>query len=374
MCVSSPLLGRPPPGTQKHSPASRGSICSRRNLEHLDEGELFMELIRDISNELDINILCHKILVNVGLLTHADRASLFLAKGTPNNRYLVAKLFDVTQNNGEYYYRPPLCVYNVSANGIIACNPLYVRTHLVFDEAIVNRTGEEIIIPFGVGIAGAVAETKNIINIKNAYEDPRFNCEIDQRTGYKTNTILSMPICNYDDDVIGVAQIINKTNGKCGRTFTEWWISRESNGVDRSLCLSRKRRVHGAWCRGVPPILDVLRHRHPKCPIIRNVGARVPSEPNAAELGAEHFRGAEQPRVLGYQNPHRSEGITQMSTFNRFSIGSGLLRVGELLREIPSNYFVLLHLFSFPFFVERYFFGLFVISLCGTYWFSKLAK
>lgn len=87
-------------------------------------------------------------------------------------------------------------------------------THLVFDEAIVNRTGEEIIIPFGVGIAGAVAETKNIINIKNAYEDPRFNCEIDQRTGYKTNTILSMPICNYDDDVIGVAQIINKTNGK----------------------------------------------------------------------------------------------------------------------------------------------------------------
>lgn len=87
---------------QKRSPASRGSISNRRNLEHLDEGELFMELIRDVSNELDINILYHKILVNVGLLTHADRASLFLAKGTPYNRYLVAKLFDVTQNNGEY--------------------------------------------------------------------------------------------------------------------------------------------------------------------------------------------------------------------------------------------------------------------------------
>lgn len=33
------------------------------------------------------------------------------------------------------------------------------------------------------------------------------------RTGYKTNLILSMPICNYEGDVIGVAQIINKTNG-----------------------------------------------------------------------------------------------------------------------------------------------------------------
>lgn len=60
-----------------------------------------MELIRDVANELDIDILCHKILVNVGLLTHADRGSLFLAKGPPNNRYLIAKLFDVTQDTGK---------------------------------------------------------------------------------------------------------------------------------------------------------------------------------------------------------------------------------------------------------------------------------
>lgn len=61
-----------------------------------------MELIRDVANELDIDILCHKILVNVGLLTHADRGSLFLAKGPPNSRYLVAKLFDVTQDTGKH--------------------------------------------------------------------------------------------------------------------------------------------------------------------------------------------------------------------------------------------------------------------------------
>lgn len=73
---------------------------------------------------------------------------------------------------------------------------------------------EEIRIPFGVGIAGTVAQTKEIINIKEAYKDARFNCEIDLKTGYKTNAILSMPICNYEGEVIGVAQIINKTNGK----------------------------------------------------------------------------------------------------------------------------------------------------------------
>ena len=61
-----------------------------------------MELIRDIANELDIDVLCHKILVNVQLLTHADRGSLFLVKGnSTQSRYLHAKLFDVTQDTGK---------------------------------------------------------------------------------------------------------------------------------------------------------------------------------------------------------------------------------------------------------------------------------
>lgn len=74
---------------------------NRKYLQTLDEGELFMELVRDVSNELDINVLCHKILVNVNLLTQADRGSLFLVKGPRGQkglRYLVAKLFDVKED------------------------------------------------------------------------------------------------------------------------------------------------------------------------------------------------------------------------------------------------------------------------------------
>ncbi|XP_036234287.2 cGMP-specific 3',5'-cyclic phosphodiesterase [Bactrocera oleae] len=171
------------PQSRSLSTSSGHSVFdSRRHLMELDEGELFMELIRDVANELDIDVLCHKILVNVGLLTHADRGSLFLAKGPPNNKYLVAKLFDVTQKTA-------------------------------LKDAVKKAKLEEIRIPFGVGIAGMVAQTKEMINIKEAYKDARFNCEIDLKTGYKTNAILSMPICNYEGDVIGVAQIINKTNG-----------------------------------------------------------------------------------------------------------------------------------------------------------------
>jgi GAF domain-containing protein len=43
-------------------------------------------------------------------------------------------------------------------------------------------------------------------------QDPRFSSDVDLKTGYKTNSILCMPICNYEGEVIGVAQIINKTN------------------------------------------------------------------------------------------------------------------------------------------------------------------
>ena len=44
-------------------------------------------------------------------------------------------------------------------------------------------------------------------------KDSRFNQEVDTQTGYKTTSILALPICNNEGDVIGVAQVINKKTG-----------------------------------------------------------------------------------------------------------------------------------------------------------------
>ena len=46
------------------------------------------------------------------------------------------------------------------------------------------------------------------------FQDHRFNDEIDLQTGYKTRSILSMPIKDMNGDVIGVAQAINKISVK----------------------------------------------------------------------------------------------------------------------------------------------------------------
>lgn len=76
---------------------------------------------------------------------------------------------------------------------------------------------KEIRFPMEKGLAGHVAMTGKTINIQNAYSDERFNQEIDVQTGYKTQSILCMPIRNLKYEVIGVFQVINKFNG----SFTE---------------------------------------------------------------------------------------------------------------------------------------------------------
>lgn len=55
-----------------------------------------------------------------------------------------------------------------------------------------------------------------MLNIPDAYSDPRFNRTVDQRTGYHTQSILCMPIF-IQGQVIGVVQMVNKRNG----AFTE---------------------------------------------------------------------------------------------------------------------------------------------------------
>uniref|UniRef100_A0A915B5E2 PDEase domain-containing protein n=1 Tax=Parascaris univalens TaxID=6257 RepID=A0A915B5E2_PARUN len=69
-----------------------------------------------------------------------------------------------------------------------------------------------IMFPAGKGIGGYVASTGQGLNIEDAYEDPRFNKEIDQKTGYKTRNILCMPIF-IRGSVIGVVQMVNKNDG-----------------------------------------------------------------------------------------------------------------------------------------------------------------
>ena len=72
-------------------------------------------------------------------------------------------------------------------------------------------------IEWGSGIVGHVAKTGETVSIPDAYQDDRFNKEVDGKTGYKTKSVLCMPVKiemadKRDSIIIGVAMAINKTD------------------------------------------------------------------------------------------------------------------------------------------------------------------
>ena len=89
-------------------------------------------------------------------------------------------------------------------------NELYSKVATGLDDV------QELRIPADKGLAGHVVQTGETINIKDAYKDKRFNKSVDKKTGYRTKTILCMPIKNFNQEIIGVFQVLNKFD----ETFT----------------------------------------------------------------------------------------------------------------------------------------------------------
>ncbi|KAG5889012.1 hypothetical protein JTB14_033941 [Gonioctena quinquepunctata] len=127
----------------------------------------------------DLSDLLKEIMSEARRLTNAERCSLFLLD--PDHMHLVAKVFD-------------------------GVSPAEKRT--------------EVRIAKDQGIAGHVAATGNILNIKNAYKHPLFYKGIDQATGFKTRNILCFPIRD-EDTIVGVAQLCNKIDGQHFDYFDE---------------------------------------------------------------------------------------------------------------------------------------------------------
>lgn len=78
---------------------------------------------------------------------------------------------------------------------------------------IAQGASTEIRAPVGVGIAGTVAATGEIINIVDAYADERFNRSWDLATGYRTGSILCVPMRNAAGEITGVLQALNAKDG-----------------------------------------------------------------------------------------------------------------------------------------------------------------
>lgn len=100
---------------------------------------------------------------------------------------------------------------------------------------IASRTAIEIRLPVGTGIAGQAALTGETINVPDAYADPRFDRNVDLRSGYRTLNMLVVPVWGgAGRTVIGVIQVLNKRSGPFERR-DQMLLERIADGIGSVL-------------------------------------------------------------------------------------------------------------------------------------------
>lgn len=136
--------------------------------EHLKNNfSSLLEVFKVVSSELNLNKLIPLIMNKAAEITNADRSSLFLVDEETNE------------------------LWTIFAKGL---------------ENNVVRTKK--------GIVANVARNKKPLIVNNPYSHPDFNPLVDKKTGYTTRSILSVPVFNSENEVLGVVQSINKHKGE----------------------------------------------------------------------------------------------------------------------------------------------------------------
>ncbi|HBX27097.1 MAG TPA: adenylate/guanylate cyclase domain-containing protein [Gammaproteobacteria bacterium] len=128
----------------------------------------FLDVVAEVTSEIELGSLLQRVMVEATRMLNADRATLFL------NDF---------------------------------------KTNELFSRVAMGEGIGEIRLPNNAGIAGAVFQSRETINIPHAYADLRFNPSFDKQTGYFTRSILCVPIINKDGDCIGCTQALNKKGG-----------------------------------------------------------------------------------------------------------------------------------------------------------------
>lgn len=98
-----------------------------------------------------------------------------------------------------------------------------------WEQRLVSRVTEgghidEIALQLGEGIAGEVARSGRVANVRDAYRDPRFSRAFDERSGFRTRAVLCAPLKSQLGRIIGVIQVLNKRPGG-GVSDTGTWSS-----------------------------------------------------------------------------------------------------------------------------------------------------
>jgi HD-GYP domain-containing protein (c-di-GMP phosphodiesterase class II) len=162
-------------------------------------GEL-VDIARTMTTERDVGKLLGVILAKSRFVTGADAGSIYVIEGEPPSQLLRFKL---TQNDS------------------------------------VSFDSREFLMPVNSrSIAGSAAEGKKPISLEDVYELPagssfNFDRRFDERTGYRTKSMLATPLVSQQGEVIGVIQLINKKRSSGDKLFTHADVERSVVPFDK---------------------------------------------------------------------------------------------------------------------------------------------
>jgi signal transduction histidine kinase len=146
-------------------------------LSEAQQLETLLELQRDLALEANIEKVLLRITLAATYMLEADRATLYV----------------VDQQRNELWSRA-LTEGGERGESVLAINQI----RLPLD---------------GRSLAAEVARTGQVLRIDDPYEDPRFDPSVDSRTGYRTRSILVVPIDSRDRRRLGVLQAVNHRDG-----------------------------------------------------------------------------------------------------------------------------------------------------------------
>jgi HD-GYP domain-containing protein (c-di-GMP phosphodiesterase class II) len=123
-------------------------------------------------------------------------------------------------------------------------------------------TGEDEEIRFSAdkGISGYVCKTGETLIINNPREDHRWNPDIDKETGFITESLLTVPIYDHDDNIMGVFQVLNKRVGEFENEDVEMLsavASQVSIAIQNTLALEKREKMFESLLETMAETIDM---------------------------------------------------------------------------------------------------------------------
>ena len=170
------------------------------NRRLIDELKRLNEIGIALSAEKDPSVLLEKILVGAKEITGADGGTVYTLVGK-ETREKTALRFEIVRND----------TLKISMGGTSG-NPInFPELHLYDSDGTPN---EQMVAAYAV-------LNRRTVNIPDAYEAEGFDFSgtraFDKQTGYRSKSFLTIPLTDHEDEIIGVLQLINKTDSNSGQ-------------------------------------------------------------------------------------------------------------------------------------------------------------